>query len=138
MTDPDLQMRVPRFAASAALTAALASALVAACSGTGPLATADPSAQQPAATPTAPHASATPSAEPAATRTPCVERQTALTDAKRTVDTARERKASAWKLVVPFAVLARRAQAGNELEAAEKQLAALQAQTTREGCSDGR
>jgi len=143
MTDLDLQVRVPRFPAAAALTAALASAVVAACSGTGPLAPAGLSAQATAATTTTPaaaasRAAATPGAQPSATRTPCVEQQAALADAKRAVDTARERKANAWKLVIPFAVLARHAQAGNELEAAEKQLAALQAQAAREGCGDGR
>jgi hypothetical protein len=130
--DPELRARVPRLTAAAALCAAVAACLATACSGTAPL---NP-ARTAAATST-PSGAAAPSPRPAAP-TACGELQVALADAGRAVDTARERKADAWKLVVPFAVLARHAQAGNELEAAEKQLATLQAQSAREGCGGGR
>lgn len=127
MTDPDLHVRVPRFTAAAALCAALAAGLAVACSGTAPLA---PAGSAATSAPSAAPANAT----RAAARTDCAELRAAVADAGRAADTARERKADAWKLVVPFAVLARRAQAGNELEAAEGQLAVLQAQAARDGC----
>jgi hypothetical protein len=71
-------------------------------------------------------------AAPAANR--CAALSAEIADTQAAVQTATERKSNAWKLVVPFAVLARHAQAGNELDKAEQQLADLRTQATRAGC----
>lgn len=46
-----------------------------------------------------------------------------------------EQGESAWKAVVPFAVLARKAKAKSVVEAADARLVELQAASERQGCS---
>jgi len=147
MQRTDHQVQVPRFAAVAAW-AALFSALAAACSSTMPLSPArsgTAAGEGPAAsvvrTGAAPQGAA--SVAPAATpgsggQADCAARQAALAETTRAVETARQRKADAWKLVMPLAVVARRAQAGSELEKAEQQLAEQRTLAGRDGCTSGR
>lgn len=143
MTDPDQLVRVPRIATASAVVAAVAAALVAACSatppngGASPTVTVAPPTAHPPAPPSAPSGAPT-TTDRAGAPAGCDDLLAAVVEAGRAADAARERKADAWKLVVPFAVLARRAQAGHELEAAERQRAALQAQAALAGCSGGR
>ncbi len=67
----------------------------------------------------------------------CVElkaRRAAAADTRRE---AEQKKHDAWKAIVPFAIAARRAQAGQAIEAAEREQAALAAAAQKQGCGDG-
>lgn len=84
-------------------------------------------------------ASRAPEASPTATpnTTGCAELQTRRTAVDQTRREAEQKKQDAWKAIVPFAIAARRTQAGHALEAAEREQAALAAAAQKQGCSDG-
>jgi hypothetical protein len=54
---------------------------------------------------------------------------------ERANDAAQERKQDAWKVVVPFAVVGRYAQAASAADQADKRLADLNAESARQGCA---
>lgn len=143
MQRTDDHVQVPRVAIAAAW-AALVSAIAAACSSTTPL---SPARRDAAAsggpvvsetrTGTQSQGVSSPAAAGSGAHAGCAARESALAEARRAVETAHQRKADAWKLVMPLAVVARRAQAGSELETAERQLAEQRALAAREGCAAG-
>lgn len=67
----------------------------------------------------------------------CAELKTRRAAVDETRREAEQRKQDAWKAIVPFAVAARRVQAGQAIEAAEREQAALAAAAQKQGCSDG-
>lgn len=77
---------------------------------------------------------APPQAAPGAAAADCAQIEAKLADAEKARREAQQQKQDAWKVVVPFAVAARRVQAGKALEAAEHQQAALKAAAQKQGC----
>jgi hypothetical protein len=75
--------------------------------------------------------------QPVATAADCTQIDTQLAAARASQRDAQQRKDDAWKVIVPFAVVAKRAQAGSDLEAAEQRIAELQAAQVRQGCGHG-
>lgn len=67
----------------------------------------------------------------------CAQLQSRLADAEKARREAQQQKQDAWKVIVPFAVAARHAQAGKALDVAEQQQAALKAAAQKQGCSHG-
>jgi hypothetical protein len=74
---------------------------------------------------------------PAAAGADCAQIQARLAQSEQLRREAQQQKQDAWKVIVPFAVAARHAQAGKALDAAEQQQAALQAAAQKQGCSHG-
>lgn len=67
----------------------------------------------------------------------CAELKTRRAAADETRREAEQKKQDAWKAIVPFAVAARRVQAGQALEVAEREQAALAAAAQKQRCGDG-
>lgn len=69
--------------------------------------------------------------EPAQPAPPCTHIEAEVARAEEARRAAVEQSDNAWKAVVPFVVLARKASAKSALEEAEKKLAALKAQAAQ-------
>lgn len=64
----------------------------------------------------------------------CADLHADIAVATHEMQAARKRQADAWKVVVPFVVVARYANAGADVEAAEQRLASLQISSSAAGC----
>ncbi|MFT3953785.1 MAG: hypothetical protein QM722_05135 [Piscinibacter sp.] len=75
--------------------------------------------------------------DPAADAAPgdCAALQADVRNAEQAVAEAQEQKQNAWKAVVPFAVVARQAQARSTGAQAERQLERLRGAQRRQGCA---
>lgn len=69
------------------------------------------------------------------TTTDCNQLRTERAQVEADKLAATEQQQNAWKVVVPFAVAARYASGKSALEAADKRLAALDAESARRGCT---
>lgn len=72
----------------------------------------------------------------AAART-CPQLHAGIAAAEQALGDAQQRKEDAWKVIVPFAVAARHAQAKSAMGDAEQRLAELKLAAERQGCSHG-
>jgi hypothetical protein len=68
----------------------------------------------------------------------CLRIATDIERAEKARKEAVEKGDNAWKTVLPFAVIARKASSKAAVDEADKQLAALRQQAAAEGCNDSR
>lgn len=78
-----------------------------------------------------------PQTPPTADGADCAQLQARLAQTEQARREAQQQKQDAWKVLVPFAVAARHAQAGKAMDAAEQQQAALKAAAQKQGCGHG-
>lgn len=78
-----------------------------------------------------------PSAESAAAPANCEQVRAQIAQAEQQRAAALEKQETAWKKVVPFAVLGQRASAKAEIGAADQRLAQMRPEAVRMGCASG-